>query len=169
MEVSETGTWYVVRGGCGRAIQRTSHVPGTTYLLDNTRPGHRLEDTSSPGALVNQQALTKSAIASTLLQVAMVLVNHFAPTLFGPNLPAIGGTAIGGVAGIIYGMLANSAAPGPNAGGGAAAGAIGGVLGSALSMAMGDVPAATIAIAGGSTAVSGAIGGVLGRLLGPKG
>lgn len=116
---------------------------------------------------MDQQALTKSALASTLLQVAMVLVNHFAPTLFGPNLPAIGGTAIGGVAGIIYGMLARNGAPGPNAGGGAAAGAIGGVLGSLLSMVMGDVPASTIVVAGGSTAIVGAIGGALGKLLAP--
>jgi hypothetical protein len=113
---------------------------------------------------MNTQALTKSAIVSTVLQVIMVLVNHYAPGLAGPNLAPIGGTAIGAVGGLVYGILAKGGNNGQNAGGGAAAGAIGGVLGSVLSMAMGDVPASTVAIAGGSTAVSGAIGGILGKM-----
>ncbi len=117
---------------------------------------------------MNTQALTKSAIISTVLQVIMVLVNHYAPGLAGSNLAPIGGTAIGGIGGLVYGMLAKGGTNGQNAGGGAAAGAIGGVLGSVLSMAMGDVPASTVAIAGGSTAVAGAIGGVLGKMFGNR-
>lgn len=117
---------------------------------------------------MNTQALTKSAIVSTVLQVIMVLVNHYAPGLAGPMLAPVGGTAIGGIGGLIYGMLAKGGAHAQNAGGGAAAGAIGGVLGSVLSMAMGDVPAATVAVAGGSTAVAGAIGGILGKVLGQR-
>ncbi|HEX7918773.1 MAG TPA: hypothetical protein VF454_05175, partial [Gemmatimonadales bacterium] len=87
---------------------------------------------------MNTQALTKSAIVSTILQVIMVLVNHYAPGLAGPNLAPIGGTAIGGIGGLVYGMLAKSAQTPQNAGGGAAAGAIGGILGSVLSMGLGD-------------------------------
>lgn len=118
---------------------------------------------------MNSQVFTKSAVISTILQVLMVLLNHYAPQLAGPMLAPIGGTGIGLVAGILYGMWAKSGTMGQNAGGGAAAGAAGGVLGSILSMALGDVPAATIAVAGGSTAVSGAIGGVIGRMFGTKG
>ncbi len=118
---------------------------------------------------MNSQALTKSAIVSTILQVIMVLVNHYAPTLAGPNLAPIGGTAIGAVGGLAYGMFAKGGSMGQNAGGGAAAGAIGGVLGSLLSMGMGDVPLMTVAIAGGSTLVSGAIGGILGKMFGARG
>ena len=117
---------------------------------------------------MNNQALTKSAIISTILQVIMVLVNHYAPTLAGPNLAPIGGTAIGAIGGLCYGMLARGGTTAQNAGGGAAAGAIGGVLGSLLSMGMGDVPLMTVAIAGGSTLVSGAIGGVLGKMFGNR-
>lgn len=116
---------------------------------------------------MNTQALTKSAIVSTLLQVIMVLVNHYAHTTVGDNFAPIAGTALGGVGGAVYGMLARGTQA-QNAGGGAAAGAIGGVLGSVLSMAMGDVPAVTVAIAGGSTLFSGAIGGLLGRMFAPR-
>ena len=42
---------------------------------------------------MNTQALTKSAIVSTILQVIMVLVNHYAPSLAGPMLAPVGGTA----------------------------------------------------------------------------
>jgi hypothetical protein len=117
---------------------------------------------------MDNQALTRSAIGSTVLQVIMVLVNHYAPGLAGPNLAPIGGTAIGAVGGLLYGMLAKGGPTGQNATGGAASGAIGGILGSALSMGLGDVPASTIAIAGGSTAVAGAIGGVLGKMFGER-
>lgn len=118
---------------------------------------------------MNTQILTKSAIISTILQVIMVLVNHYAPTLGGPNLAPIAGTSIGAAAGVLYGLWAAGGPVGPSAIGGAAAGAIGGILGSILSMALGDVPATTVAIAGGSTAVAGAIGGVVGRMFGSKG
>ncbi|HTK57116.1 MAG TPA: hypothetical protein VL295_09825 [Gemmatimonadales bacterium] len=117
---------------------------------------------------MNTQALTKSAIVSTVLQVIMVLVNHYQPGLAGPNLAPIGGTAIGAIGGFIYSMLAMGGSQGQAAGGGAAAGAIGGVLGSVLSMGMGDVPASTVAVAGGSTLVSGAIGGILGKMFGGR-
>ena len=117
---------------------------------------------------MDNQALTRSAIGSTILQVIMVLVNHYAPGLAGPQLAPIGGTAIGAIGGLLYGMLAKAGSQGQNAAGGAASGAIGGILGSALSMGLGDVPASTIAIAGGSTAVAGAIGGVLGKMFGTR-
>ena len=117
---------------------------------------------------MNSQVFTKSAIVSTIVQVIMVLVNHYAPTLFGPMLPPLGGTGIGAAAGVIYGLWAKGGTIGQNALGGAAAGATGGILGAILSMALGDVPVSTIAVAGGSTAVAGAIGGVIGRMFGKK-
>ena len=117
---------------------------------------------------MNNQALTRSAIVSTILQVIMVLVNHYAPNLAGPQLAPIGGTSIGAAAGVLYGLWAKGGAAPQNAGGGAAAGAIGGILGSALSMGLGDVPMSTIAVAGGSTAVAGAIGGIIGRMFGNR-
>ena len=43
---------------------------------------------------MNRPALTRSAIISTILQVIMVLVNHYAPTLAGPMLAPVGGTAM---------------------------------------------------------------------------
>lgn len=117
---------------------------------------------------MNTQALTKSAIVSTILQVIMVLVNHYAPGIGGQNLAPVGGTAIGAIGGFVYSMLAKGGSQGQAAGGGAAAGAIGGVLGSVLSMGLGDVPASTIGVAGGSTLVSGAIGGILGKMFGAR-
>lgn len=117
---------------------------------------------------MNNQAFTRSAIVSTIVQVIMVLVNHYAPTLFGPMLPPLGGTAIGAAAGVVYGLWAKGGTMAQNAAGGAAAGATGGVLGSLLSMGLSDVPASTVAVAGVSTAVSGAIGGVVGRMVGKK-
>lgn len=118
---------------------------------------------------MNNPVFTKSAIVSTILQVIMVLVNHYAPGLAGPNLAPIGGTGIGLIAGVLYGIWAKGGAMGQNAAGGAAAGAAGGVLGALVSMGLGDVPAATVGVAGVSTAVSGAIGGVIGRMFGAKG
>ena len=117
---------------------------------------------------MNSQALTKAAIISTILQVIMVLVNHYAPTLAGPMLAPVGGTAIGAIVGVIYAMQAREGTAGQNAAGGGAAGAIGGVLGSVLSLGLGDVPLMTVAVAGGSTLVAGAIGGVLGRMFGSR-
>ncbi len=117
---------------------------------------------------MNNQVLTRSAIVSTILQVVMVLVNHYAPALAGPMLAPIGGTGIGLVAGVLYGLWAKGGTLGQNAAGGAAAGVVGGVLGSLLSMGLGDVPAATVGVAGVSTAVSGAIGGAIGRMFGQK-
>ena len=117
---------------------------------------------------MNNQALRKSAIISTILQVFMVLVNHYAPTLAGPMLAPVGGTAIGAIAGVIYARRAQGGTVGQNAAGGAAAGAIGGVLGSVLSLGLGDVPLMTVAVAGVSTLVAGAIGGVLVRMLGNR-
>jgi hypothetical protein len=85
---------------------------------------------------MNNQALAKSAVISALLQIVMVFINFKFPGILGGQLPPIGGTAIGGIGGLLYGMFAGGGATPQNAGGGAAAGAIGGLIGSAASMAM---------------------------------
>ena len=110
--------------------------------------------------------LLKATTISTVLQVLMVVGGHFMPQL--AQLFPVLGTGLGGVAGLLFGLFNKGATGGALAGGGAAAGGIGGLIGSAVSMAMGDVPAATVGIATGSTAVAGAIGGLLGKLLGGK-
>lgn len=119
---------------------------------------------------MNTQALTKSAIVSTILQVLMVVGARYIPALGNmQNLFPVAGTAIGGIGGLLYGMLAKGGATPQNAGGGAAAGAIGGVLGSALSGVLGGgIDPATLGIATGSTGVAGAIGGILGKMLGNR-
>ena len=71
----------------------------------------------------------------------------------------IAGTLIGGVTGWLSSM-------GAAAGNGAVAGSVAGALGSLVSTALGDVPLANIAIAGGSTLVTGAIGALLNRARG---
>jgi len=119
-----------------------------------------MSDSASAG-----NPLIKAATIGTVLQVLMVVGGHFMPQL--AQLFPVLGTGLGGLTGLLFGLFSRGAT-GALAGGGAASGAIGGLLGSAVSMALGDVPAATVGIATGSTAVAGAIGGLLGKLLGGK-
>jgi len=110
--------------------------------------------------------LLKATTISTVLQLLMVVGGHFMPQL--AQLFPVLGTGLGGVAGLLFGMMNKGATGSALAGGGAAAGGIGGLIGSVVSMAMGDVPGATVGIATASTAVAGAIGGFVGKLLGGK-
>lgn len=99
----------------------------------------------------------------TVLQVVMVVVGHLAPSLQQMGLFPIAGTLIGGITGWLAGR-GTSGGTGAKAGSGAVAGGVAGALGSLVSTALGDVPLANIAIAGGSTFVTGAIGAALSTL-----
>jgi hypothetical protein len=118
---------------------------------------------------VNQQALNRSLIIGTILQLLMITIGHFMPGLMQGNFFPIVGTSIGAATGVLYGLWAKGATAGQAALGGAVAGGVAGVLGSAVSAGIGDVPGSTVGIAGVSTLVTGAIGGVLGRMFGARG
>lgn len=113
-----------------------------------------------------ENSAVKATGIGTLLQVLMVVVGHYVPSLQQAGLFPIGGTLIG----LVTGMLAGRTAPAGSAAGavartGGIAGGVAGALGSLVSTALGDVPLANVAIAGGSTLVTGALGGLLTRLM----
>jgi hypothetical protein len=111
--------------------------------------------------------LVKALGAGTVLQVLMVIVGHFAPSLQASLFP-VGGTAIGLITGWLAGKGLPGAALGKLAANGGIAGAGAGILGSLVSTALGDVPMSNAGIAGGSTLVAGALGGILTNFLGKK-
>lgn len=110
--------------------------------------------------------MVKSAIVGIVLQVIMVVVGHYVPSV--ANLFPVAGTGIGGVAGLLNGLWSGNASQQATAGGGAVAGGAGGLLGTLLSHVLGDVPMSTIAVGTGSTAVAGIIGGLIGKFLGSR-
>jgi hypothetical protein len=99
----------------------------------------------------------------TVLQILMVVIGHLVPVLQERGLFPIAGTLIGAITGWLAGR-ATAGGMGAKAGSGAVAGGVAGALGSLVSTALGDVPFANIAIAGGSTLVTGAIGAALSGL-----
>ncbi len=105
--------------------------------------------------------------AGTAMQILMVVIGHFGPSLQA-NLFPIGGTLIGLVTGWLAGKGLPGAALGKLAMNGGIAGAGAGMLGSLVSTALGDAPLSNLGIAGGSTLVAGAIGGMLNQFLGKK-
>jgi hypothetical protein len=107
----------------------------------------------------------KALGTGTALQVAMVVIGHFAPQLQQMGLFPIAGTLIGGITGWLA-STGTAGAMGAKVGSGAIAGGVAGALGSLVSTALGDVPLANIAIAGGSTLVTGAIGAALAKTFG---
>ena len=110
--------------------------------------------------------MVKSAIVGIVLQVIMVVVGHYVPSV--ANLFPVAGTGIGGIAGLLNGLWSGNASQQAAAGGGAVAGGAGGALGTLLSHVLGDVPTSTIAVGTGSTAVAGIIGGLIGKFLGSR-
>ena len=111
-------------------------------------------------------SLAKGTIVGTVLQVLMVVCGHYLPQI--AALFPIVGTLIGGVAGFVAARGMAASLPSA-AGNGAVAGLVSGVLGTAVSVALGDVPMSTLAIAAGSTGVLGAVGGAIARQMGMKG
>lgn len=109
--------------------------------------------------------MKRAALLGTLLQVALVLLGHFVPTLQAQGLFPIGGSAIGALTGFWYGRRSPTRPVGRVMGGGAVAGAIGGGIGSTVSCWLKDVPPSTIVVACGTTLVAGLLGGLVARLL----
>lgn len=112
--------------------------------------------------------LIRAAGAGTLLQILMVVLGYFVPSLQQAGLFPIGGTAIGAITGILASLWNKGAPMASQLGGGAVAGGLAGILGTLVSVGLGDVPASTVVVAGGSTVAAGALGGLIGRFLGPK-
>ena len=117
---------------------------------------------------MNSNPMVKALGAGSILQIAMVVIGHFVPSLQAAGLFPIGGTLLG----LVTGWLAGKGAPGVGLGKlattGGLAGAGAGVLGSLVSTALGDVPLSNVGIAGLSTLVTGALGGVLTQFLAKK-
>jgi hypothetical protein len=118
---------------------------------------------------MDNSALKQSAVFGSVMQIIMVLIAKFVPSIGGGDtfLPAVG-TALAALAGLKYTRAAGSGAMGSSVGGGIAAGGISSLVGSALAGALGLAPGAivqTIGIATGSGAVAGIVGSVIGRFL----
>lgn len=105
--------------------------------------------------------LTKATFVSTAMQLVMVLIGHLVPAT-AAMFPYVG-TALGGVAGFLFGKWAMRDSRMGSATGGAIAGAVGGFLGAIASWGWGDVTGQTIGIAIISTLVAGMIGGAIGH------
>lgn len=118
---------------------------------------------------MDNSAMKQSAMFGAILQVVMVLIAKFVPSIGGGDtfLPAVG-TAIAAIAGMRYTRSAGAGAIGSSVGGGLAAGGLSSLVGSALAGALGLAPGAvaqTIGMATGTGAVAGIVGGVIGRFL----
>ena len=108
------------------------------------------------------QTLGGAIVVGTLLQVAMVVSGHFAPTAQEAGLFPIAGTLIGIVTGWLAGAGTGRSSV-ATAGRGAVAAGLAGILGSLVSTALGDVPLANVGIAGGSTAIVGTLAAMVRR------
>ena len=108
-------------------------------------------------------ALLKSTALGTLLQLIMIVLGHFAPTIAG--LYAEGGMAISGVTGLLYSIWGGKDSLGGAALGGAAAGGLSAFLAILASHLMGDVSVALLHVGTAGSVVTGAIGGMVGRVL----
>lgn len=118
---------------------------------------------------MDNAAMKRAALFGSILQVVMVLIAKFVPSIGGGDsfLPAVG-TALAAVAGIRYTRAAPGGPMGGAATGGLAAGGLASLVGSALAGGFGLAPGAvgqTIGIATITGAVAGAIGGIIGRFL----
>ncbi len=120
---------------------------------------------------MDKSALSKSILFGSLLQIVMVLIGKFIPSVGSDgNFYPIVGTAVAAMAGARYSKWAAGGSMAAALGGGAVAGGACSLLGSALAGLMGQAPGAiaqVIGIATGTGAVAGLAGGLVGRLL-PK-
>ena len=110
-------------------------------------------------------ALSKSAALGAVLQLAVAGLVHLVPALKDAGWLSVGGTLIGGFAGLRYGRRSAGVPGGSALRRAASAGAFGGVVGALASSLLGDAPLNAVFIAGMSTLLAGFVGGGLGRLL----
>jgi hypothetical protein len=116
--------------------------------------------------MIDRSNLIRATLIGTLLQVGMVVAGHYVP-MIAQDWFAIGGTGISLLAGVIYAVGARATFGGGAVGGGLA-GALCAFIGIVVSVALGDVPALTLAIGTAASAVGGAIGGLLGAVVARK-
>lgn len=111
---------------------------------------------------MNRKAFINATAIGTVLQLIMVGVGHFVPSVAALFAPI--GILISLVAGILYARAARGSWSDCTLGG-VIAGAVCALLGIAVSCLLGDVPPAILAIGTLSSAAGGAIGGAIGKLL----
>lgn len=117
---------------------------------------------------MDTSALTKSTLFGGVLQIAMVLLAKFVPSIGGGDtfLPAVG-TALAALTGIRYARMAAAPTTGGAAGGGLLAGGLSSLIGSGLAgafgLAQGTAIPQLLLMAGGSGAAAGLVGGLVGK------
>lgn len=114
--------------------------------------------------MTTASALIAATAAGTLLQVAMVVAGHYAPSVkpfFGPA-----GMLISLAAGLLFMLVAVPGSWSAALAGGAVAGGVCALLGIAVSVVLKDVPATLLAFGTLGSAVAGVAGAALGRLIG---
>jgi uncharacterized membrane protein YjjB (DUF3815 family) len=102
-------------------------------------------------------------LIGTALQLLMVVVGHFSPTV-AQTFAALG-MGISGVAGVLAGRGVPATSWGSAAGRGAIAGGVSAFIGILVSYLLGDVPAQVLGFGTAASTVSGALGGLIGRSL----
>lgn len=107
--------------------------------------------------------LAKALRVGLALQVAMVLVGHFVPSLAAAGLFPVAGSAIALLTGILAAWTIPHLPAGVVGATGALAAGVSGALGSLVSAALGDVPLGNIGIAAGSTLLMGLVGSLVTR------
>ncbi len=111
---------------------------------------------------MNRKALINATVAGTVLQLAMVIVGHWAPAVAALFAPL--GILLSLVAGLLYARAAKSGW-GDSLLGGVIAGAVCALIGIAVSLLLGDVTAIILVIGTLSSAFGGLVGGAIGKLL----
>ena len=109
-------------------------------------------------------AMVKSAVIATVLQLAMVVIGHFVPAV--SQQFAVGGTAISAIGGLLFSRFGGGTSLGQAAAGGALAGGGSAFIGIVASYFLKDFPASTIGIGTGASTIAGVVGGLIGKFVG---
>jgi hypothetical protein len=112
---------------------------------------------------MQRNALIAATGIGLVLQLAMVVGGHFAPTV--KDLFAFGGMGFSLVAGLLYVWFAVKGSWRADLVGGAIAGGLCALIGIALSAVLGDVPALLLLFGTVSSIVTGVMGGAIGKLV----